>query len=114
MGTPLWLSPEAIATGKYSTKTDVWSLGITAIEAHDMYPPNFDVSSVSRAIYLIPTSPPPTLRTPAEASVAFNAFLARCLKKEPDARPTAAVSRPATSNPRQTPSQHVHRCASFR
>jgi len=32
IGTPLWLSPELIEFGSYDAKTDVWSLGITAIE----------------------------------------------------------------------------------
>ncbi len=33
--------------------------------------------------------PPPTLENPADWSPAFNDFVAKCLTKDPDARPTS-------------------------
>ena len=36
IGTPMWMSPEMIAEGTYDKRTDVWSLGITALELAQM------------------------------------------------------------------------------
>lgn len=43
-----------------------------------------------QAIFMIPTRPPPTLSNPKKFSKEFIDFIARCLVKEPNKRPTAA------------------------
>ena len=58
IGTPYWMSPEVIACeyqldSDYDMRTDIWSLGITAIEVVDSVPPLFGENPL-RALYKIP------------------------------------------------------------
>ena len=43
-----------------------------------------------RAIFIIPTKPSPRVENILKFSGAFNAFIARCLTKDPAKRPSAA------------------------
>ncbi|KAL6075980.1 hypothetical protein QOT17_003286 [Balamuthia mandrillaris] len=88
IGTPLWMAPEVMQNREYDSRCDIWSLGITAIEMADGLPPRHELSP-ARAMRLIPSQPPPTLENPAEWSDEFNAFVKRCLVKDPTNRPTA-------------------------
>lgn len=88
IGTPLFMAPEALAASNYSEKADIWSLAITAIEMVEGVPPYND-EHIMRAMLLIAQSDPPTLKEPEKMSPEFNAFLARCLKKDPAERPSA-------------------------
>jgi len=94
VGSPYWMAPEVISVQKgkdegYDFKADLWSLAITAIELAEGKPPLFDIASL-RVIFLIPARPPPTLTEPSKWSDEFNDFLAVCLQKDPNKRPSAA------------------------
>ena len=96
IGTPMWMSPEMIEAGSYDQRTDIWSLGITAIELAEMNPPHHDVNPPVRVLFMIPSHPPPTLTQPEQWSEAFTSFLAQCLTKDPASRPdsTQALAHP--------------------
>lgn len=66
----------------------MWSLGITALEMAEGRPPLSDIHPM-RAIFLIPNREPPQLQQPEKYSKQFREFLARCLVKDPAARPTS-------------------------
>jgi len=89
IGTPYWMSPEVLTQNAYSYNSDIWSLGITAIEMALGSPPHSEIHPM-RAIFKIPNAPPPTLPEDSEYSSDFREFLAQTLTKNPDKRPSAA------------------------
>ncbi|XP_041089303.1 STE20-like serine/threonine-protein kinase [Polyodon spathula] len=93
IGTPYWMAPEVIQceTSKdapYSCKADIWSLGITLIEAAEMEPPYHDLNPM-RVLLKISKSEPPSLSQPRLWSSDFKDFLRRALEKNVEARGTA-------------------------
>jgi len=88
IGTPFWMAPEVIQEVGYGVEADLWSLGITGIELAEGHPPYSNIHPM-RAIFLIPSKPPPKLTEPEKWTRDFNDFIAKCLTKKPDERPSA-------------------------
>lgn len=88
IGTPYWMAPEVIQENEYDGKADIWSLGITLIEMAEMEPPYSAVHPM-RAIFMIPSRPPPKLANPMHWSEEMVSFLAECVVKDPDFRKTS-------------------------
>lgn len=82
-------APEVIQEIGYDVKADLWSLGITAIEMAEGKPPYSNIHPM-RAIFMIPSRPPPKLSEPDNWGKDFNEFIGRCLTKNPENRPTAS------------------------
>jgi len=89
IGTPFWMAPEVIQEVGYDVKADLWSLGITCIEMAEGKPPYSNIHPM-RAIFMIPSRPPPKLTETDKWSKDFNDFISKCLTKNPEQRPTAA------------------------
>lgn len=64
-------------------------VGITALEMAEGKPPYGDIHPM-RAIFMIPTKPPPSFREPDQWSPEFIDFVSRCLVKNPEERATAS------------------------
>ena len=76
IGTPFWMAPEVIQEIGYDCVADIWSLGITALEMAEGKPPYGDIHPM-RAIFMIPTKPPPTFRDASKWSPKFTEFVNR-------------------------------------
>eukprot|EP01114_Cavostelium_apophysatum_P015337 TRINITY_DN4151_c0_g2_i1.p1 TRINITY_DN4151_c0_g2~~TRINITY_DN4151_c0_g2_i1.p1 ORF type:complete len:489 (+),score=118.72 TRINITY_DN4151_c0_g2_i1:152-1618(+) len=87
-GSPYWCAPELIFADSYDNKIDVWACGIVAIEMAENRPPHWDMDPM-QVIFHIPKMPPPKLKEPEKWSADFSDFLEKCLRKNPDERPTA-------------------------
>ncbi|GAB6018930.1 hypothetical protein CHUAL_000578 [Chamberlinius hualienensis] len=90
IGTPYWMAPEVIACDEnpdatYDNRSDLWSLGITALEMAESQPPLCDMHPM-RALFLIPRNSPPRLKSKKWAKK-FHAFIETVLVKDYHQRP---------------------------
>ena len=84
------MAPEVIACDEnpdatYDNRSDLWSLGITAIEMAEGQPPLCDMHPM-RALFLIPRNPAPKLKS-KKWSKKFHSFVEQCLVKDYHIRP---------------------------
>lgn len=78
------MAPEVIACDEnpdatYDNRSDLWSLGITALEMAESQPPLCDLHPM-RALFLIPRNPPPRLKS-KKWSKKFHGFIETVLGK---------------------------------
>ncbi|XP_028038782.1 serine/threonine-protein kinase mig-15 isoform X3 [Bombyx mandarina] len=90
IGTPYWMAPEVIACDEnpdatYDNRSDLWSLGITALEMAESQPPLCDLHPM-RALFLIPRNAPPRLKSKKWAKK-FHSFIETVLVKDYHQRP---------------------------
>ncbi|XP_038209487.1 serine/threonine-protein kinase mig-15 isoform X6 [Zerene cesonia] len=90
IGTPYWMAPEVIACDEnpeatYDNRSDLWSLGITALEMAESQPPLCDLHPM-RALFLIPRNSPPRLKSKKWAKK-FHSFIETVLVKDYHQRP---------------------------
>ncbi|SCU98846.1 LAME_0G00782g1_1 [Lachancea meyersii CBS 8951] len=89
VGTPYWMAPEIIARGDngYDEKADIWSLGITVMELLTGQPP-YAKHDPMKVLMNIPVRKPPKLH--GRFTSPARDFIALCLAKDPESRPTAS------------------------
>ncbi|XP_065172113.1 serine/threonine-protein kinase mig-15 isoform X4 [Atheta coriaria] len=90
IGTPYWMAPEVIACDEnpdatYDNRSDLWSLGITALEMAESQPPLCELHPM-RALFLIPRNPPPRLKN-KKWNKKFQNFIETVLVKDYHERP---------------------------
>ena len=109
IGSPYWMAPEVIDDAGHDQKADIWSLGITAIELCETVPPRFSENTM-RAIFLISSSDPPTLKEPEKYSDELKDFLKCCLAKNPDERQSSAqlLEHPFIKGAEKCENSHTH------
>lgn len=91
IGTPYWMAPEVIACDEnpdatYDNRSDLWSLGITALEMAESQPPMCELHPM-RALFLIPRNPPPRLKS-KKWNKKFQNFIETVLVKDYTQRPS--------------------------
>eukprot|EP00427_Karlodinium_veneficum_P053439 CAMPEP_0169416414 /NCGR_PEP_ID=MMETSP1017-20121227/63094_1 /TAXON_ID=342587 /ORGANISM="Karlodinium micrum, Strain CCMP2283" /LENGTH=294 /DNA_ID=CAMNT_0009524329 /DNA_START=186 /DNA_END=1066 /DNA_ORIENTATION=- len=98
VGTPYWMAPEVIKSGRkgvpaYSYAADVWSVGITAIELLEGLPPlarnALCRANARHAFHVIEKDPAPLLGSQFSRDVRH--FVAQCLVKSPEKRATIDI-----------------------
>lgn len=102
-GSPLFMAPEVCTNKPTSFASDIWSLGITAIEIAEGRVPYDEMNSALRIMRAITNNPPPNL-TQQSWSPSFRNFVSACLVKDPAKRPDAIkmLSDPFVANVKST------------
>lgn len=86
VGSPCWMAPEKIEQKDgYDLKSDIWSLGIIALELTSGHVPHEDLSPM-KALMNIFNLEAPSLNKYEEWSPEFKKLILDCLQKDPQQR----------------------------
>jgi serine/threonine protein kinase len=88
VGTAYWMAPEVVKAEDYTSKVDIWSLGVVLYELVEGDPPRVDFPAL-RAITLTAKLGLPALSQPHLHSSALRHCLAWCTEMDPEKRPSA-------------------------
>jgi serine/threonine protein kinase len=88
IGTPFWMAPEVCRGLDYGVKVDIWSTGVLAIECAEGAPPLLHETQM-KAMFIIATKGPPTLRRAEEWTDELSDFIRRATMVDPAERATA-------------------------
>lgn len=115
------MAPEVIACDEnpdatYDNRSDLWSLGITALEMAESQPPLCELHPM-RALFLIPRNPPPRLKS-KKWNKKFQGFIETVLVKDYHERPyteqllkhTFIRDQPTERQVRIQLKDHIDRC----
>lgn len=89
IGTSLYMSPERLQGKKYNFNSDIWSVGIMAIELATMQYPYDTTGGLYALMSRVIENPPPVPEPGPEFSPAFCDFLRLTLTLDPATRPMA-------------------------
>ena len=89
VGTSYWMAPEVITCQHYTTKLDIWALGILTIEMIEGEPPYFKETPMW-ALYLITVNGKPKVSNKQRINDSLLKFLDRCLEVDVNERASAS------------------------
>eukprot|EP01080_Neovahlkampfia_damariscottae_P005215 gene5215-8827_t len=87
-GTPLWIAPEVISSGKYTKAADIWSLGCTIIEMLTGKPPYPELHKTNPYTIMQNISKGLKPEIPEDLSFVGKDFLIKCFDTNPKTRAT--------------------------
>jgi serine/threonine-protein kinase len=92
VGTPHYMSPEQIVSGRVDERTDIWGLGATFFHLLAGGPPFPAENIATLAALIVSQALPRIAERRADVSAAVDAVIARCMSKKPEERyPTVAA-----------------------
>ncbi|KAI8854771.1 hypothetical protein BC829DRAFT_379615 [Chytridium lagenaria] len=88
VGSPYWMAPEVIELYGSNVTSDIWSVGCTIIELLQGSPPYSNLNALTALFHIVQDDHPPF---PDGISIGLRDFLLRCLHKDFNLRPSAAI-----------------------